>query len=60
MEELELSSNFTELLNLSGDCGTPLSSEAVETINYYRYLLCQNITLTMRNCLLFSIDKVAS
>ena len=37
MEEVELSYNLTELLNLSGDCGVALSSEAVETINYYRY-----------------------
>ena len=38
MAEVELSDNLTELLNASGYCGTALSSEAVETINYYRYL----------------------
>ena len=37
MEEVKLSYNLTELLNLSGDCGVALSPEAVETINYYRY-----------------------
>ena len=36
MDEVELSDNLTELLNLSGYCGNVLSSEDVETINYYR------------------------
>ena len=36
MAEVELLQNFTEMLNLSGDCGTVLSAEAVQTINYYR------------------------
>ena len=36
MAEVELLQNLTEMLNLSGDCGTALSAEAVETIDYYR------------------------
>ena len=44
MAEVELLQNFTEMLNLSGDCGTALSAEAVQTINYYRYFQCQNMS----------------
>ena len=36
MDEVELSNNLTELLNVSGYGGNVLSSEDVETINYYR------------------------
>ena len=49
MAKVELSDNLTELLNLSGDCGVPLTSEAVETINYYRYssisIFCKKVSV---------------
>ena len=44
MDEVELSDNLTELLNLSGYCGNVLSSEDVETINYYRQYFDKVVT----------------
>ena len=61
MAEVVLSDNLTELLNLSGDCGVALSSEAVETINYYRYFfklktLCCNKAQT--SSVIFCADVI--
>ena len=60
MAEVELLQNFTEMLNLSGDCGTVLSAEAVQTINYYRYCQSQNMSskqYVVLYFLLLSMDK---